>query len=255
MTTKRIYPTNKIIVKDPNEIKNYDYINPSAQQIFNFILAEMIKNKSNIIELKISDFFCWLNKKHPQGNEYRNFKKQIEILKKSFIIVEKNENQKIKRYEWPLIAQTETTFNSYLKTEKIEIALNPYLCKYYLWQRANVPIDINITRNLNVKYAYKLFEFLSYYFRKNSKPNYVSINELRRILTAPSAESNSRFLSYVERAIININDNTPYKIQAKVKTKNQKALASSEIKFINNAEKIAEIQAEVLRYELYNKRR
>lgn len=254
MITKRIYPTNKIIVKDPKEIKNYDYINPTAQQIFNFILAEMIKNQSNIIDLKISDFFCWLNKKHPQGNDYRNFKKQIEILKKSFIVVEKNENKKIKRYEWPLIAQTEVTFNSNMKTEKIEITLNPYLCKYYLWQRANVPIDINITRNLNVKYSYKLFEFLSYYFRKNSKSIYISINDLRRILTTQTTESNSRFLTYLEHAIININNNTPYKIQAKIKTKNKKALASAEIKFVNNAEKIAEIQADVLRYELYSKR-
>ena len=112
-----------------------------------------------------------------------------------------------------------------------------------------MPIDITETKKFNKKYAYKLFEFLRYQQRKISKNNYISLNDLRRILTVPSSEKNERFLRYLNKAIENINETTTIKVMGKIKTKNKKSLASAEIKFVNLTEKIAEKQYEFLIFE------
>ena len=177
------------------------------------------------------------------------FYRNLEKLKQTFVIAQRIENNKIIKYEWPLIAQTKTIKTIRNKIENIEITLNPYLLNYYRWQRANVPIDISETKKLNKKYAYKLFEFLRYQQRKANKNNYISVNDIRRILTVPSNEKNERFLRYLNKAIENINETTDIKVIGKIKTKNKKSLASAEIKFVNLTEKIAEKQYEFLIFE------
>lgn len=246
---EKIYPHNKIIVKKPEDIIAYDYVPPAAQQLFNFIVALAINSKQNIIKLKIADYFCWANIDRPQGKNYTIFYKNVEVLKHSFVTAQTIENNKKIKYEWPLIVQTKTIKTLKNKVENIEIILNECLVKYYKWQRANVPIDITETKKLNKKYAYKLFEFLRYQQRKISKNNYISVNDLRRILTVPSTEKNERFLRYLNKAIENINETTTIKVMGKIKTKNKKSLASAEIKFVNLTEKIAEKQYEFLIFE------
>ena len=173
----------------------------------------------------------------------------MELLKYSFVIANKIENDKKIKYEWPLIAETKTIRTFRNRIESIEIKLNPYLLNYYRWQRANVPIDINITKYLTAKYAYKLYEYISYQQRKNAKNNYIGIDDLRRILTVPKNEKNERFIKYLSKALQNINMTTELKIQAKIKTKNKKALMSAEIKFINLTSQIAQTQYEFLLFE------
>ena len=90
---------------------------------------------------------------------------------------------------------------------------------------------------------------MRYQQRKANKNNYISVNDLRRILTVPSNEKNERFLRYLKKAIGNINETTDIKVIGKIKTKNKKSLASAEIKFVNLTEKIAEKQYEFLIFE------
>lgn len=246
---EKIYPNNKIIMKKPEDIITFDYISPTAQLIFNFIVWQALKQKNNVIALSAIDYFYWQKKERPQGDDYKYLYKNIETLKKSWVVMHKIENNKKIIYEWPLIAQSRTIKTIKNKTEKIEITLNPYLLHFYKWQRANVPIDIDTTQNLSEKYAYKLYEFLKYHFRKNAKNNYIDINDLRRILTAPKSESNSRFLRYFACALRNINATTDIKVSAKIRVKNKKALASAEIKFAYLNEKIAKNQYDFLMFE------
>lgn len=245
----KIYPTNKIIIKKPDDIIAFDYVTPAAQQIFNYIVAKAIKNNKETVIFTAKDFFFWLNKKRPQGSDYNALYRNLELLKYSFVIANKIENDKKIKYEWPLIAETKTIRTFRNRIESIEIKLNPYLLNYYRWQRANVPIDINITKYLTAKYAYKLYEYISYQQRKNAKNNYIGIDDLRRILTVPKNEKNERFIKYLSKALQNINMTTELKIQAKIKTKNKKALMSAEIKFINLTSQIAQTQYEFLLFE------
>lgn len=242
----KIYPANKIIVKNPEDILSFDYLSPTVQILFNYLVSVALNNKNNIIKTKVADYFNWNNTTRPQGKHYTLFYKNLEILKHSFVVCQEVANNKKIKYEWPLIAETKTIKNLKNKTESIEITFNPYLLDFYKWQRANVQIDINVTKNLNAKYAYKLYEFLCYKFRKNAKNNNINIDELRRILTTPKNERNERFLLFLAKAIKNINETTATKVQAKVKTKNKKSLASAEIKFINLTEKIAKKQYDFL---------
>lgn len=247
--SEKIYPNNKIITKKPDDIISFDYVSPAAQQIFNFVILSALNQKQNSINIKVADYFSWQSIIKPQGKHYMIFYRNLEKLKQTFVIAQRIENNKIIKYEWPLIAQTKTIKTIKNKIENIEITLNPYLLNYYRWQRANVPIDISETKKLNKKYAYKLFEFLRYHQRKANKNNYISVNDIRRILTVPSNEKNERFLRYLNKAIENINETTDIKVIGKIKTKNKKSLASAEIKFVNLTEKIAERQYEFLIFE------
>lgn len=246
---EKIYPSNKIIIKKPEEILSYDYVAPGAQQIFNFIILNALNSKQNTINIKVADYFYWKKITKPQGKHYALFYKNLEKLKRSFIVAETTENKKIVKYEWPLIAETKTIKTIKNRIEKIEIKLNPYVLDYYKWQRANVPININTTKNLEVKYAYRLYEFLHFQLRKNNKNKYISINDLRRILTVPKLERNERFLLYLRNAIKNVNETTELKLLAKIKAKNKKSLASAEIKFIDLTAEKAKNQFEFLLFE------
>lgn len=246
---EKIYPHNRIIVKKPEDIIAFDYVSPAAQQIFNFIILKALNKNQNTINLKVADYFNWIQITKPQGKHYQLFYNNIDKLKHSFIITQTLNNNKKITYEWPLIAQTKTVKTIKNKIENIEITLNPYLLNYFRWQRANVPIDVAETKKLNKKYAYKLFEFLRYEQSKTNKNNYICVNDLRRILTVPTNEKNERFLRYLNEAIKNINETTNIKVIGKIKTKNKKSLASAEIKFVNIAEQIAEKQYEFLIFE------
>ena len=197
----KIYPANKIIIKKTEDIIRFDYVAPNTQQIFNFIILAALNQKQNTLNIKIADYFEWQNIAKPQGKHYATFYKTLEKLKHTFIMAQTIENNKIIKYEWPLIAETKTIKTLKNKTETIEIKLNPYLLEYYRWQRANVPININTTKNLDAKYAYRLYEFLIFNLRKNNKNKYIGIEDLRRILTAPKTERNERFLKYFRNAI------------------------------------------------------
>lgn len=245
----QIYPANKIIIKKPEDIVTFDYVSPTAQQIFNFIILAALNQKQNNLNIKVSDYFNWKNIIKPQGKHYLIFYKNLEKLKHTFIIAQNIENNKIIKYEWPLIAETKTIKTLTNRIEKIEIKLNPYLLDYYRWQRANVPININTTKKLEAKYAYRLYEYLMYNRRKKNKNKYISIDDLRRILTAPKSERNERFLLYLRKALRNINETTDLQIQAKIKTKNKKSLASAEIKFVDLVAEKAERQFEFLLFE------
>ena len=177
------------------------------------------------------------------------FRKNLESLKQTFVIAQNIENNKIIKFEWPLIAETKTIKTLTNRIEKIEIKLNPYLLDYYRWHRANVPININTTKKLEAKYAYRLYEFLMYNRRKKNKNKYINIDDLRRILTAPKSERNQRFLLYLRKAVKNISETTDLQIRAKIKTKNKKSLSSAEIKFVNLSDKIAEKQYDFLIFE------
>ena len=245
----KIYPANKIIVKKPEDIISFDYVAPHTQQIFNFIILSALNAKQNKLNIKIADYFNWQNITKPQGKNYAIFYKNLEKLKHTFILAQTIENNKIIKYEWPLIAETKTIKTLKNRIETIEIKLNPYLVDYYRWQRANVPINVNITKKLETKYAYRLYEFLVYNQRKKNKNKYIGIDDLRRILTVPKSERNERFLFYLRKAIQNINETTDIKIQTKIKTKNKKALSSAVIKFIDLTDKIVENQFEFLIFE------
>ena len=97
----------------------------------------------------MADYFSWQSIIKPQGKHYMIFYRNLEKLKQTFVIAQRIENNKIIKYEWPLIAQTKTIKTIKNKIENIEITLNPYLLNYYRWQRANVPIDISETKKLN----------------------------------------------------------------------------------------------------------
>lgn len=245
----KIYPSNKIIIKKPKDIVAFDYVSPTAQQIFNFIILAALNQKQDNLNIKVSDYFNWQNIINPQGKHYLIFYKNLEKLKHTFVIAQNIENNKIVKYEWPLIAETKTIKTLKNRIEKIEIKLNPYLLDYYRWQRANAPININVTKNLDAKYAYKLYEFLVYNHRKKNKNKYISIGDLRRILTVPKTERNERFFIYLRKAISNINKTTDLKVQVLVKTKNKKSLASAEIKFVDLLAEKAEKQFEFLIFE------
>lgn len=245
----QIYPANKIIIKKPEDIVAFDYVSPTAQQIFNFIILAALNQKQNNLNIKVSDYFNWKNIIKPQGKHYLIFYKNLEKLKHTFIIAQNIENNKIVKYEWPLIAEIKTIKSLKNRIETIEIKLNPYLLNYYRWQRANVPINVNTTKKLEAKYAYRLYEFLVYNCRKKNKNKYISIDDLRRILTAPQKERNDRFLFYLRNAIQNINETTDLDIRAKIKTKNKRSLASAEIKFVDLLAEKAEKQFEFLIFE------
>lgn len=246
---KKIYPANKIITKKPEDILAFGYVSPNAQQIFNYVILQALNKKENTINIKVADYYAWHNIIKPQGKHYATFYKTLEKLKHTFIMAQTIKNNKIIKYDWPLIAETKTIKTLKNRTETIEIKLNPYLLNYYRWQRANVPINIDTTKKLEAKYAYRLYEFLLYQRRKNNKNKYIGIDDLRRILTAPKTERNERFLRYLEKALKNINETTDLKICAKIKTKNKKSLASAEIKFVDLTEKISEKQFEFLIFE------
>ncbi len=245
----KIYPANKIIVKKPEDIISFGYVAPAAQQIFNYVIAQAIKTNCNAISIKVTDYLYWTGKSKLQGNYYKDFYRRIEDLKHTFVVLRKIENNKKIIYEWPLIAEAITTKTLDNKTEKIEIKLNNLLLDYYRWHYANVAININDTVGLTAKYSYKLYEFLLYVFRKNSKTKSIKMDELRRVLTVPERENNVRFLRFFAKALKNINDKTALKVQAKIKTKNKKSLASAEFKFVNITEKIAAKQYEFLLFE------
>lgn len=245
----KIYPANKIIIKKPEDIISFGYVAPAAQQIFNFVIAQALKTNANTITIKVTDYLYWQKKSKLQGNYYKDFYRRVEDLKHTFIVLQKFENNKKIIYEWPLIAEAKTTKTLDNKTEKIEIKLNNLLLDYYRWHYANVAININDTVGLTAKYSYKLYEFLLYVFRKNSKTKSIKMDELRRVLTVPERENNVRFLHFLGKAIKNINETTALKVQAKIKTKNKKSLGTAEIKFINFADKIAENQFEILLFE------
>ncbi len=245
----QIYPANKIIIKKPEDIVTFDYVSPTAQQIFNFIILAALNQKQNNLNIKVSDYFNWKNIIKPQGKHYLIFYKNLEKLKHTFIIAQNIENNKIVKYEWPLITETKTIKSLKNRIETIEIKLNPYLLNYYRWQRANVPINVNTTKKLEAKYAYRLYEYLMYNRRKKNKNKYISIDDLRRILTAPKSERNERFLLYLRKAVKNISETTDLQIRAKIKTKNKKSLSSAEIKFVNLSDKIAENQYDFLIFE------
>ena len=235
MTNKKekIYPSNKIILKKETEIISHDYVDAAAQLLFNFVLAMCIKNNSNDILMKPSDYFEWRGIVRPQGKEYIKFYKDLETLKKTRITaLELSDGKKIK-YEWPLVAQTQTFYTSKNKTDKIKVSINPYLMKYYIWHRANIVVDINETKKLSVKYSYRLYEFLSLIKQSKNKNKIISIVDLRRILTAPSAETHSRFLKYLKAALKNLKETTNLKFMAQINVKNKKALHSAMIKFVN----------------------
>lgn len=246
---EKIYPHNKIITKKPDDIIAFDYVSPAAQQIFNFVISRALNQKQNSINIKVADYFCWQSIIKPQGKHYMIFRKNLESLKQTFVIAQNIENNKIIKYEWPLIAETKTIKTLTNRIEKIEIKLNPYLLDYYRWHRANVPININTTKKLEAKYAYRLYEFLMYNRRKKNKNKYINIDDLRRILTAPKSERNQRFLLYLRKAVKNISETTDLQIRAKIKTKNKKSLSSAEIKFVNLSDKIAEKQYDFLIFE------
>lgn len=243
---EKIFPHNKIIIKKPDDIITFDYVNPAAQQIFNFIILAALNQKQNKINIKVADYFAWKNILKPQGKHYALFYTNLERLKHSFVVAQTIENNKIIKYEWPLVCETKTIKTLKNRIEAIEIKMNPYLLEYYQWRRANVPININITKNLVDKYAYKLYEFLIYNMRKNNKNKYIDIDDLRRILTAPKTERNERFLRYLEKALKNMNETTDLKICAKLKTKNKKSLGNSEIKFVDLSALKAQKQYEFL---------
>lgn len=245
----KIYPANKIIIKKPEDIISFGYVAPAAQQIFNYVIAQALKTNANTITIKVTDYLYWLGKTKLQGKYYMDFYRRVEDLKHTFIVLQKIENNKKIIYEWPLIAEAKTTKTLDNKTEKIEIKLNNLLLDYYRWHYANVAININDTVGLTAKYSYKLYEFLLYVFRKNSKTKSIKMNELRRVLTVPERENNVRFLHFLGKAIKNINEKTALKVQAKIKTKNKKSLGTAEIKFVNLNEKIAEKQFEFLIFE------
>lgn len=245
----KIFPSNKIIVKKPEDIISFGYVAPAAQQIFNYVIAQALKTNANTITIKVTDFLYWQNKTKLQGNYYKDFYRRVEDLKHTFVVLQKIENNKKIIYEWPLIAEAKTTKTINDKTEKIEIKLNNLLLDYYRWHFANVAININDTIGLTAKYAYKLYELLLFIFRKKSKNKSIKMDELRRILTVPKKENNVRFLHFLGKAIKNINEKTALKVQAKIKTKNKKSLGTAEIKFINFADKIAENQFEILLFE------
>lgn len=247
--SNKIYPANKIIIKKPDDIISFDYVAPAAQQIFNFIILAALNQKQNKINIKVADYFAWKNIIKPQGKHYAIFYKNLERLKHSFIVAQTIENNKIIKYEWPLVSETKTIKTLKNRIEGIEIKLNPYLLEYYQWRRANVPININITKNLVDKYAYKLYEFLIFNMRKNNKNKYIDIDDLRRILTVPKTERNERFLRYLERAIKNINETTDLRLIAKIRTKNKRSLASTKIKFVDLISEKAEKQFEFLIFE------
>lgn len=246
---EKIYPHNKIVVKKPEDIIAYDYVAPTAQQIFNFVILNALSKKDNTINIKVADYFTWQNIIKPQGKHYMIFRKNLESLKQTFVIAQNIENNKIVKYEWPLIAETKTIKTLTNRIEKIEIKLNPYLLDYYRWQRANVPININTTKKLEAKYAYRLYEYLMYNRRKKNKNKYISIDYLRRILTAPKSERNERFLLYLRKAVKNISETTDLQIRAKIKTKNKKSLASAEIKFVDLSALKVQEQFEFLIFE------
>ena len=245
----KIYPSNKIIIKKPEDIISFGYVAPAAQLIFNFIIAQALKTNANTITIKVTDYLYWQGKSKLQGNYYKDFYRRIEDLKHTFIVLQKIENKKKIIYEWPLIAQAKTTKNNENKTEKIEIELNSYLLDYYRWHFANVAININDTVGLTAKYAYRLYEFLLYALRKKSKNKSLKMDELRRVLTVPERENNVRFLHFLAKALQNINNKTTLKVQAKIKTKNKKSLSSAEIKFIDLTADKAEKQFEFLIFE------
>ena len=245
----KIFPSNKIIVKKTEDIISFGYVAPASQQIFNYVIAQALKTNANTITIKVTDYLYWQGKTKLQGKYYMDFYRRVEDLKHTFIVLQKIENNKKIIYEWPLIAEAKTTKTLDNKTEKIEIKLNNLLLDYYRWHYANVAININDTVGLTAKYSYKLYEFLLYVFRKNSKTKSIKMDELRRVLTVPERENNVRFLHYLGKAIKNINETTALKVQAKIKTKNKKSLGTAEIKFINFADKIAENQFEILLFE------
>ena len=246
---EKIYPANKIIIKKPEDIISFGYVAPAAQQIFNYVLLHALNQKQNAINLKVADYFAWQNQIKPQGKHYTIFYKNLAKLKHTFIIAQNIENNKIIKYEWPLIAEIKTVKTLKNRIETIEIKLNPYLLDYFRWQRANVPININTTKKLEAKYAYRLYEYLMYNSRKNNKNKYINIDDLRRVLTAPKTERNERFLRYLEKALKNINKTTDLKIMAKIKTKNKKSLGSAEIKFVDLSALKAQKQYEFLIFE------
>lgn len=246
---EKIYPSNKIIIKKPEDIISFGYVAPAAQQIFNYVLAHAITTNCNTINIKVTDYLYWIGKSKLQGNYYKDFYRRIEDLKHTFVVFQKIENNKKIIYEWPLISEAKTTKTINDKTEKIEIKLNNLLLDYYRWHFANVAININDTIGLTSKYAYKLYELLLFIFRKKSKNKSIKMHELRRILTVPEKENNVRFLHFFAKALKNINEKTALKVQAKIKTKNKKSLGSAEIKFINLSAEKAEKQFEFLIFE------
>ena len=110
-------------------------------------------------------------------------------------------------------------------------------------------LNMALTKKLETKYAYRLYEFLIYNRRKKNKNKYISIDDLRRILTAPKTERNERFLLYLRKALQNINETTDLNSRAKIKTKNKRSLASAEIKFVDLGAEKAEQQYEFLIFE------
>lgn len=245
----KIYPANKIIVKKPEDIISFGYVAPAAQQIFNYVIAQAIKTNCNAISIKVTDYLYWTGKSKLQGNYYKDFYRRIEDLKHTFVVLRKIENNKKIIYEWPLIAEAITTKTLDNKTEKIEIKLNNLLLDYYRWHYANVAININDTVGLTTKYAYKLYELLLFIFGKKSKNKSIKMDELRRILTVPAKENNVRFLHFFVKALKNINEKTALKVQAKIKTKNKKSLASAEIKFVDLSALKVQEQFEFLIFE------
>ncbi len=245
----KIFPSNKIIIKKPEDIISFGYVAPAAQQIFNYVIAQALKTNATTITIKVTDYLYWQKKSKLQGNYYKDFYRRVEDLKHTFIVLQKFENNRKIIYEWPLISEAKTTKTIDDKTEKIEIKLNHLLLDFYRWHFANVAININETVGLNAKYSYKLYEFLLYILRKKTKNKSIKMNELRRVLTAPERENNVRFLHFLGKAIKNINEKTALKVQAKIKTKNKKSLGSAEIKFINLSAEKALKQYEFLIFE------
>ena len=45
----KIYPANKIIVKNPEDILSFDYLSPTVQILFNYLVSVALNNKNNII--------------------------------------------------------------------------------------------------------------------------------------------------------------------------------------------------------------
>ena len=220
----KIFPSNKIIIKKPEDIISFGYVAPAAQQIFNYVIAQALKTNATTITIKVTDYLYWQKKSKLQGNYYKDFYRRVEDLKHTFIVLQKFENNRKIIYEWPLISEAKTTKTIDDKTEKIEIKLNHLLLDFYRWHFANVAININETVGLNAKYSYKLYEFLLYILRKKTKNKSIKMNEF-------------------------INEKTALKVQAKIKTKNKKSLGSAEIKFINLSAEKALKQYEFLIFE------
>jgi len=178
----------------------------AEQKLLDFLLWCSLKYQSNIISFSPNEYFVFHGFYNPSGKQYIKFYEMLRVLFKTCLFWDLDNYGGVSHILDDLIFNIDECERK--RNTLIQVELHQSLLQVLTWQRSNVILNLNMTKDLKCEYSYHFFVFLLVDYIGDGAEHIYKKVQLRNYLNVAEEQSDVTFKALLRRAIKEISKKT-----------------------------------------------